>query len=515
MNNYKVYEQFFSKIVEDGNYRRRGKVFQTRNRFYYYDTGTGKVFECEKVVYEVLKKLQDTNEFGRLKELELSEEEIESALKQIMESVNNENILKAPLLETFSGEQVTDLKKSLENKLGQITFEVTQKCNLRCDYCIYQEENPKFRDFSQHGDMSFEIAKKVIDYSLDKMKDEFYITFYGGEPLLNFKLIKQCIEYVKSLNLSNTIMYSMTTNLTLMTKEIADYLAGVPNFTVVCSIDGNKELHDEHRKGSDGSGSFERAMEGLKNLRNAYGDRDENIIVNMVITPPYTRERFDKIQGFIEECPYINERNTIMFSYADNGKRHDIDELRRREKIENNIQFMERYNPIQCWSIEQFQDIEEPNRIFTWGSMLKGLLKIHKRGLSDTPMKKYYFNGCCIPGGRRLYITIDGEYHICERIGEAPNIGNVMDGINIPRIQEKYIDEYIEQSRKYCQNCWAAHLCGICYASCYDENGLDMDTKKIRCISEKFGIENQLIQYHEILERNPKLLIPLNEMELD
>lgn len=65
--------------------------------------------------------------------------------------------------------------------------------------CIYQEENPKFRDFSQHGDMSFEIAKKVIDYSLDKMKDEFYITFYGGEPLLNFKLIKQCIEYVKSL----------------------------------------------------------------------------------------------------------------------------------------------------------------------------------------------------------------------------------------------------------------------------------------------------------------------------
>ncbi|RHK59417.1 hypothetical protein DW054_16165 [Dorea formicigenerans] len=81
--------------------------------------------------------------------------------------------------------------------------------------------------------------------------------------------------------------------------------------------------------------------------------------------------------------------------------------------------------------------------------------------------------------------------------------------------KKKYIDEYIEQSRKYCQNCWAAHLCGICYASCYDENGLDMDTKKIRCISEKFGIENQLIQYHEILERNPKLLIPLNEMELD
>ncbi len=515
MKDYKFYEKFFSTLIEDENYRRRGKVFKTRNRFYYYDTGTGKVFECEKEVYEVFQKLQKTNQFEKLRELDLDEKSLISALDKIMDVVNNENILKAPMLETFSGEQVTNLKKSLDTKLGQITFEVTQKCNLRCDYCIYQEDNPKFRDFSQHNDMPFEIAKKVIDYSKDKMKNEFYITFYGGEPLLNFSLIKQCVEYVKTLNCSNTIMYSLTTNLTLMTQEIAEYLASVPNFTVVCSIDGNQELHDEHRKGSDGKGSFEYTMEGLKNLRKAYGNRDENIIVNMVMTPPYTRERFDKMQRFIEECPYLNERNTIMFSYADRGIRHDTAELARREQITDNIMFMEQYNPLQCWSIEQFQETDAPNRIFTWGSMLKGLLKIHKRGLSDTPMTKYYFNGCCIPGGRRLYVTVDGEYHVCERIGEAPNIGNVHDGIDIPKIQEKYIDEYINKSRQFCQNCWAAHLCGICYASCYDENGLDMDTKKIRCISERFGIENQLIQYHEVLENNPKLLEPLNDMKMD
>lgn len=510
----KEYSDFFSQIVKDENYRRRGKVFKTTNRFYYYDTGTGKVFECEKEVYDILKKLQDTNQFHRLAELELENELLLSALNKIMDAVNNENILKAPLLTTFSGEQVTNLKKSLDNKLGQITFEVTEKCNLRCDYCIYQDSNPKFRNFSQHQDMSFEIAKKVIDYAKDKMNDEFYITFYGGEPLLNFSLIRQCIEYVKSLKCNNKIMYSLTTNLTLMTKEIAEYLASVPNFTVVCSIDGDESLHDEHRKDMNGKGSFKRAMEGLKNLRAAYGNRDENIIVNMVITPPYTRARFDLIQNFIESCEYLNENNTIMFSYADNGIRHDTAELEERKKIIDNISFMEQYNPIQCWSIEKFEKTDMPNRIFTWGSMLKGLLKIHKRGLSETPMTKYYFNGCCIPGGRRLYITVDGQYHICERIGDAPNIGSVNEGINIPKIQEKYIDEYISRSRTYCQNCWAAHLCGICYATCYDENGLDMNTKKIRCISEKFGIENQLIHYHEIRERNPELLEPLNEMEL-
>lgn len=170
MKDYKFYEKFFSTLIEDENYRRRGKVFKTRNRFYYYDTGTGKVFECEKEVYEVFQKLQKTNQFEKLRELDLDEKSLISALDKIMDVVNNENILKAPMLETFSGEQVTNLKKSLDTKLGQITFEVTQKCNLRCDYCIYQEDNPKFRDFSQHNDMPFEIAKKVIDYSKDKMK---------------------------------------------------------------------------------------------------------------------------------------------------------------------------------------------------------------------------------------------------------------------------------------------------------------------------------------------------------
>ncbi len=110
------------------------------------------------------------------------------------------------------------------------------------------------------------------------MKNEFYITFYGGEPLLNFSLIKQCVEYVKTLNCSNTIMYSLTTNLTLMTQEIAEYLASVPNFTVVCSIDGNQELHDEHRKGLDGKGSFEYTMEGLKKISERHMETEMKIL---------------------------------------------------------------------------------------------------------------------------------------------------------------------------------------------------------------------------------------------
>lgn len=511
---FDTYEQYFENLVKDSDYKRLGKAFRTENKYYYYDTGTGKIFECNPNVFDVFSTLEEKNNFTALKDCINDSEKLLGALEEIKQTVESQNILKAPLISTFSGEQVNHLEDSLKTKLNQITFEVTQNCNLRCDYCIYQDDNPKFRNFAHNGNMSFDVIKTVIDYAKDKMNDEFYITFYGGEPLLNFRLIKQCVEYVRECNFNNRIMYSMTTNLTLMTKEIAEYLASVPNFTIVCSIDGDREIHDEHRKMISGEGSFQKVLEGLKNLREAFKEKEENIIFNMVLTPPYTREKFNKIQSFIQDCPYIHDTNTIMYSYADDGKNADLSEIRKREEIKSGLSFMEQYNPIMCWTMENMLDVDSPNKLFTWSNTLKGLLKIHKRGLSEVPMNKCSFNGCCIPGGRRLYITVEGYYHICERIGEAPVIGNVRNGINIEAIKRKYIDEYIDKSIKKCQRCWAMHLCGICYATCYDQDGLNVQTKNLRCISERFAVENQLTQYYQLYENRPDLLEPLNLMEL-
>ena len=513
-NSFEYYADYFAKIVHDGDFRRVGKAFKTDSKYYYYDTGTGKIFECTEELFNVISTLQKNNSFDALMKLPIEKDLLLEALGELKETVEKQNLFQAPVIETFSGEQVNHLERSLNTRLNQVTFEVTQKCNLRCDYCIYQEENPKFRGFSDKKGMNFEIIKKVIDYASDKMNDDFYITFYGGEPLLNYGLIKQCVEYVEACRFKNNIRYSMTTNLTLMTKEKADFFASVPNFTIVCSIDGGQDIHDEHRKTVTGEGSFRYGMEGLKNLRNAYKGKDEHIIFNMVLTPPYTREKFNKIQSFIADCPYIFDTSTIMYSYADDGKAPEPEELKARQALEDEILFMEEYNPVMCWTIENLLNTESPNELFTWSNFLKGLLKIHKRRLSDTPMKKCSFNGCCIPGGRRLYVTATGDFHICERIGETPEIGNIHDGININRIKEKYIDEYIEKSIEKCRKCWAVHLCGICYATCYNHEGLHMQTKDLRCISEKFAIENYLVQYHQLYEKKPELLRPLNSMEL-
>lgn len=499
-------------VVKDDDYRRLGKVFKTDSKFYYYDTGTGKVFECPRNVFEVLNVLQRGEGFEGLRERD--PEGTCSALKEIISAVENENILKAPLINTFSGEQVNNLEESLKTKLSQVTLEVTDNCNLRCDYCIFQEHNHKFRDFTQGNDMSFNTAKMVLDYARDKMTDEFYVTFYGGEPLLNFPLIKQCIDYIDGFNTDKTVKYSMTTNLTLMTEEKAKYFASIPNFTVVCSIDGNKEIHDEHRKTIDGNGSFDKALNGLMNLWEAYKGKEEYILFNMVLTPPYTMEKFNEIQRFVKTCPYIGERSTIMYSYVENGKGEDPEEITNMSKIEDGATFMKLYNPLMYWTMSNFNKDIRMEETFTWGNTLKGLLKIHRRLLSNTPLTKCSFNGCCIPGGRRLFASTKGKFHVCERIGQAPEIGSIEGGIDLEITKRKYIDEYIEKSISECQRCWAIHLCGMCYASCYNEQGLDIKEKNACCVSERFGVENQLIQYHQMMEKNPEILRPLNQMSL-
>lgn len=488
MREYAFYKNYFEELVSDYDYTRRGKVFKTQEKYYYYDTGTGKVFECRLEIYEILKLLQQTNSFDNVCNLNYKDDVLLEALEELYCVVKSENILKAPLLKGFAAEQIEDLETSLEHGIKQVTFEVTQRCNLRCDYCIYQEDNTKFRGFYEKDDINFDIAKKVLDRVKDNVGKKFYCTFYGGEPLLNYQFIKQCVEYVQSLGLESEIFYSMTTNLTLMTKEIARFLASVPNFTVVCSIDGDQEIHDEHRKTIEGKGSFIQVMKGLKNLRNEYGHKDENIIVNMVLNPPYTKERFEKIQKFIDECPYLNENNNIMYSYVDYGTDYDVEELDRRLTIPDVSAFSSFYSPVQGWTKEKLSDISDPHKLFTWGNTLNSLVKLHKRKLSDTPMEKCYINGCCVPGGRRLYVTSAGEFQICERIGEAPIVGDADNGINLKAIQEKFINEYIEQSLPDCKKCWAVHLCGICYASCYNKEGLDLYKKRIRCVDERFEL---------------------------
>lgn len=123
-----------------------------------------------------------------------------------------------------------DIQIQLRN-LRQLTFEVTDACNLKCEYCGYGDLYDGY-DLRKDKYFPFHKAKHIIDYlydiwnreSLDKFYHSVAISFYGGEPLINTKFIKDTIDYVEKKISNRELYYSMTTNAMLLDKHM-DFLA--------------------------------------------------------------------------------------------------------------------------------------------------------------------------------------------------------------------------------------------------------------------------------------------------
>lgn len=507
-NDFSYYHSFFENLRGDKSYRRLGKVFETKKK-YYYDVGTGKILECEEDVFAILKALEESNSFDSILNLGIQEDALLNALGILKCTVDKENIMKAPPFIQMIGPQTIQLEDHVNENLSQLTLEITQRCNLRCKYCIYQDKNGKFRNFNKEHDMDFNTAKKAIDYAIQHSAGkDFHLTFYGGEPLLNFDLIRQCVEYLQSKKMNDNIFYSLTTNLTLLTEDKAKYFASIPNFSIVCSLDGDRQTHDENRVTIDNKGSFDLAIKGLKNLVQAY-EREKvgQILINMVICEPYTTEKFDRIQNFIENCPYIFQEMTIMYSYVDYGDSSATDANLSLSKNEA----LEYWNPLEKWEKEKSVNSNRRN-LFSSYNTARGFIKLHNRELSNMPIQDYLFNGCCIPGSRKLYVTTRGNFQVCERIGEGPIIGNVDIGMDFKVLHEKFVDEYNRESSTDCSDCWAVRLCNLCYARCYNKNGIDINVKRNKCFHDRRMAEYCLSEYHRILEEDPKSLEYLNDM---
>lgn len=495
------YDKFFEDLKKDGSLSRFGKTFKSDSSYYFFDSGTGKVLECEKSEYEVLKQLTENNSTD-FSDLLMDSNEIEKAIDNIVATIDNENIFKAEPIVRFYGGHFENLNSLILQNIQQIIFEVTEDCNLRCKYCIYHEENDKFRVFGKKY-MDIDIAYKALDYVLENSyMPDLYVGFYGGEPLLNFEFIKKCVNYVLLNNNGKEITFSMTTNGTLITKEIAEYFASIPNFTITVSIDGDEEIHNENRVFSGGRGSFKATLNGIKNLKEAYGkDKQYCISLSSVISPPYTKEKFDRIQDFyIKNCQGMQSNITYV------EKPYD------KNRVSNKSQLLEDRMPLLLW--DKGRNSLERRQSFTSGANLSALSRIHKRSITHEPNKIVSLNGCCIPGMRRLYVDVEGNFLPCERVGKSPYIGNVNTGLDFDSIEKYYVNDYVEKSLPDCSQCWAVPLCGLCYSHCYTEEGIDIERKRQACDDHRYSMMQHLIYYHELMKIDPEFINDLNNVEV-
>ena len=188
--------------------------------------------------------------------------------------------------------------------LPQLVFEVTDACNLKCKYCAYGEF---YGDFDKREDKMLPVSKaiRLIDFLNQYWNSErntsamsfMYISFYGGEPLMNFNFIREIVEYVET-RLScphRKFLFSMTTNAILLHRYM-DYLVE-HNFHILVSLDGN-EKNDSYRVDHNGNCSFERVVRNVDLLREKYPDFfDKNVNFNSVF---HNRSTIEEVYRFFK-----------------------------------------------------------------------------------------------------------------------------------------------------------------------------------------------------------------------
>ena len=227
--------------------------------FYFYETNRNEIVAINEELYDYIYAVIN----GNMDMIRIASKEIKKDYEYLEEC----GYLQAYRIKEIEHPLTKQVGNLLARKMDKITLQITQNCNLRCTYCIYSENlNLGQRSHSQNV-MSFETAQKSLDFyrnhSIDS--EQISIGFYGGEPLMEFELIKKIVRYSESIFEGRKIIYSVTTNATLLTDTIIEYL--VENrFNVLVSLDGPKEIQNRNRKFPNGQGSFDIAISNIRKL---------------------------------------------------------------------------------------------------------------------------------------------------------------------------------------------------------------------------------------------------------
>lgn len=478
------------KVSDKMNLSNLGITFSTSNSKYFYDTKTEKVFRCEPIQYNILNDI--------LNGVEVHGKYLDEEIEEVKTIVENSKILSNEKeLQFYDGYK--ELIKHSTEMIIQVVFELTENCNFRCKYCIYNEQSDYFRNFSAKN-MDVETIKKALNYIIPLAKGLLVIGFYGGEPLVRFDLIEETVNYVNMHKPKDLkIKYALTTNLSLMTRERAEFFANLEDCTITCSIDGPKIIHDNFRVSANNEGTFDKTIEGLHNLVDAFGERTKRCLsIYTVICPPFTDERLQAVYDFFTNLEWLPKEVNYENTKVKAGT----------YEIEDNTIYSNKLlsEPIKDFFLRKSLETTDPFD-YAVQAIRRLIIKINNRRISQEPDCIIPMNGCCIPGQKRIYITTDGEFKVCEKVGYSPSIGNIETGFNKDELMKHYYYDYIEQSKDDCTHCWASKLCPLCFSNCYDGNGFNLIAKKNDCTRVKDFVKDCLIIYHELLEKNPELLV--------
>jgi uncharacterized protein len=370
--------------------------------------------------------------------------------------------------------------------LNTMVMNVTNQCNLACTYC-YEYGEDKIVD-TENGQQSKFMAESTaldsVEFLLKESGRVAHLTFFGGETLLNFPVLKSTIAYARrrAAELDKEIDFSLTTNATLLRPDIIEFLAE-NRVGVTISIDGPRDMQDKFRVFHNGAGSYDVVAPKIKELLRVHRSRPIGARVTLTsdtldITSIY-RHLTEEL-GFWEVgfAPVTTSPNQ-KYAIGDRGFDKMLGQFRALAS--------------------EFLEHVAVNKHHGFSNVKDTLEEIHK-GVS----KAYP----CGAGLGLLGVSTDGDVALCHRFAgsDAHKMGTVKDGID-REAQVDFLQHHHIADKTDCSTCWARPLCsGGCYHEAHVRYGTTERPNLHYCEWIRGWTDTCLQIYGELSERNPEFL---------
>ena len=425
------------------------------------DINSGAVHVVDDVVYDVVADYESCSRDELIDKLSGI-----YALSDIQEAVSEVERLKEAgelFAEDEYQDYVIDFKKR-QTVVKALCLHIAHDCNLACRYCFAEEGE-------YHGRralMSFEVGKKALDFLIANSgsRRHLEVDFFGGEPLMNWEVVKQLVEYGRSQEKEHNknFRFTLTTNGVLLNDEIMEFCNREMS-NVVLSLDGRREVNDRMRPFRSGKGSYDLIVPKFQKFAQSRGTKD------YYVRGTFTRNNLDFSRDVLHFADLGFDKMSIEPVVASPDEPYAIRE-------EDLPQIMEEYDRLAREYIER----QKEGRGFTFFHFMIDL--------DQGPCVAKRLSGCG-SGTEYLAVTPWGDFYPCHQfVGqEGFLLGNVEEGITNTAVRDEFKMCNVYAKEK-CRNCFARFYCsGGCAANSYNFHGSITDAYDIGCEMQKKRIE--------------------------
>ena len=430
------------------------------------DVCSGSVHAVDEIAYDIISMFEDHSretvltEVAR-KHVDVSGEDLIDCYEQV-EGLKKAGKLFVPdTYEPMAGK----LKRKTAGVVKALCLHIAHTCNLNCSYCFASQG--KYN--GERAVMSFEVGKRALDFLIENSgtRRNLEVDFFGGEPLMNFQVVKDLVAYARSVEKQHNknFRFTLTTNGMLIDDDMIDF-CNRECHNVVLSLDGRKEVHDRYRVDYAGKGSWERIVPKFQKLVEARGGKGYYMRGTFTHANPDFLEDIKTMLdlGFTELS-----MEPVVCAPGDPAELTEAD----REIVKDQYEKL-------AMLMRQRDKEGKPFTFYHYMIDLQGGPCIYKR-----------ISGCG-SGTEYMAVTPWGDLYPCHQFvgDEKYLLGNIFDGVQNTAIQDEFMGCNV-YARKECRDCWARLYCsGGCAANAYHatgsvmgvyEPGCDLFRKRMEC----------------------------------